>query len=443
MAFLDKTGLSYLWGKITSAINTGLAGKVDIVSGKGLSSNDYTDAEKTKLAGIAEGANKTIVDSVLSTTSTNPVQNKAVNTALGNKVDKVSGKGLSTNDYTTAEKNKLAGIAAGAEVNTVDSVNSKTGAVVLTASDVGALSDDTVLADLATDATHRTVTDTEKATWNAKSNFSGNYNDLTNKPTIPSIAGLATETYVDTKVAGLVDSAPGTLDTLNELAAALGDDPNFATTIATQMGNKVDKVEGKGLSTNDYTTAEKTKLSGIADGANKTVVDSSLSSTSTNPVQNKIINTALASKVDVVSGKGLSTNDYTTTEKTKLAGIAEGANKTTVDTALSSTSTNPVQNKAVYTALAGKSDTNHTHSYAGSSSVGGAATSANKLNTNAGSVTQPVYFANGVPVATTYTLAKSVPADAVFTDTTYSAITNAEIDEICGATIASASEAEL
>ena len=41
----------------------------------------------------------------------------AMNTALGNKVDKVSGKGLSTNDYTTDEKNKLAGIAAGATAN--------------------------------------------------------------------------------------------------------------------------------------------------------------------------------------------------------------------------------------------------------------------------------------------------------------------------------------
>lgn len=51
-------------------------------------------------------------------------------------------------------------------------------------------------------------------------------------------------------------------------------------------------------------------------------------------------------KVDKVTGKGLSTNDYTTAEKSKLAGIAEGANKTTVDSALSSTSTNPVQNKA-------------------------------------------------------------------------------------------------
>ena len=41
----------------------------------------------------------------------------ATKTELDKKVDKVSGKGLSTNDYTTAEKNKLAGIAAGAEVN--------------------------------------------------------------------------------------------------------------------------------------------------------------------------------------------------------------------------------------------------------------------------------------------------------------------------------------
>ena len=49
------------------------------------------------------------------------------------------------------------------------------------------------------------------------------------------------------------------------------------------------------------------------------------------------------------------------------------------------------------------------------------ATAAGKLNTNAGSATNPVYFANGVPVACTYSLNKTVPADAVFTDTTYSA----------------------
>jgi hypothetical protein len=49
----------------------------------------------------------------------------------------------------------------------------------------------------------------------------------------------ATQTYVNTAVSNLVDAAPGTLNTLNELAAALGDDPNFATTVATNIGTKV------------------------------------------------------------------------------------------------------------------------------------------------------------------------------------------------------------
>lgn len=70
------------------------------------------------------------------------------------------------------------------------------------------------------------------------------------------------------------------------------------------------------------------------------------------------------------------------------------------------------------TKLSGKSDTTHTHKYAGSATAGGSANSAVKLDTAAaGSATQPVYFADGKPVATTYTLGKSVPADAVFTDT--------------------------
>lgn len=85
-------------------------------------------------------------------------------------------------------------------------------------------------------------------------------------------SGYATESYVNTQVSGLVDSAPETLNTLNELAAALGDDSNFATTIATQIGSKVAQVDGKGLSTNDYTDADKSKLDGIAAGANQTHV---------------------------------------------------------------------------------------------------------------------------------------------------------------------------
>ena len=43
--------------------------------------------------------------------------------------------------------------------------------------------------------------------------------------------GFATETYVGTQISNLIDSAPGALDTLDELAAALGDDASFSTTI--------------------------------------------------------------------------------------------------------------------------------------------------------------------------------------------------------------------
>ena len=59
-----------------------------------------------------------------------------------------------------------------------------------------------------------------------------------------------------------------------------------------------------------------------------------------------------------------------------------------------------------------------------SGSLSGNASSASKLGTDAGSATQPVYFTGGVPKACTHTLGKSVPAGAVFTDTTYSAATS-------------------
>lgn len=59
----------------------------------------------------------------------------------------------------------------------------------------------------------------------------------------------------------------------------------------------------------------------------------------------------------------------------------------------------------------------HTHNYAGSGTAGGSANSAIKLDSSAGSATRPVYFSGGKPVAIGYTIAKSVPADAKFTDT--------------------------
>lgn len=57
----------------------------------------------------------------------------------------------------------------------------------------------------------------------------------------------ATRTYVAAAIAALVNSSPSTLDTLNELAAALGNDPNFATTMTTLIGTKAAKAQNDGF----------------------------------------------------------------------------------------------------------------------------------------------------------------------------------------------------
>ena len=103
-------------------------------------------------------------------------------------------------------------------------------------------------------------------------------------------------------------------------------------------------------------------------------------------------------------------------EKGDIGSTGPAGKETKVDTTLK-VSGAAADAKATGDALAGKAAASHTHNYAGSSSAGGAANSANKLNKNAGSATQGVYFKDGVPVAMTYTLGKSVPADAKFTDT--------------------------
>lgn len=63
-----------------------------------------------------------------------------------------------------------------------------------------------------------------------------------NNYTLPS--GYATEGFVSNQITALVDSSPATLNTLNELAAALGDDPNFATTVTTNIGTKLSLAGG-------------------------------------------------------------------------------------------------------------------------------------------------------------------------------------------------------
>jgi hypothetical protein len=216
---------------------------------------------------------------------------------------------------------------------------------------------------------------------------------LTTIPSTETVNGLISDA-----IDALIDGAPATYDTLKEISDWIATHQDEYAALIAAIAGKVDKVEGKGLSTEDYTTAEKTKLAGIEAGANaytlpaattsalggikvganlaidsstgvlsgdysaasssaaglmsaadKTkldgieagataiTVDSAISSSSTNPVENQAIYSALAGKVDTETGKGLSSNDYTDTEKTKLAGIEAGANNYSLPTAAAGT----------------------------------------------------------------------------------------------------------
>ena len=139
--------------------------------------------------------------------------------------------------------------------------------------------------------------------------------------------------------------------------------------------------------------------------------------------------------IPVTSG-GTGANTYSTALKNLVINGAVSGSAVPTDTNwylcsdIADSSGTPVRRSmsSLWSYIKGKTDplyqpkgsyaaSSHTHNYAGSSSAGGAANSANMLNANAGSSTQPVYFAGGKPVACAYTLGKSVPSNAVFTDT--------------------------
>lgn len=174
--YLSKEGLLYLWTLLKSKLAT----KVDKIEGKGLSTNDYTVAEKTKLSGIATGANKYIHPDDSNTRHVTDLEKATWN----NKADKTAATTAADGLMSAADKTKLNGVATGADVSTIKSVKVN-GAVV----------------------------------------------------------------------------APDASKTVN-----------ITCPTASDLATKVDKVDGKGLSTNDYTTAEKNKLSGIATGADVSTI---------------------------------------------------------------------------------------------------------------------------------------------------------------------------
>lgn len=157
-------------------------------------------------------------------------------------------------------------------------------------------------------------------------------------------------------------------ENLNALKAACGNDwanySSFPNHFITNVGgtlyqytesNSKDATTGKwrkcefGVTNTDFQIA----LNSVKDKAlaAETTAEAAKTKADKNAEDIQVLNGNLANKVDKVTGKSLSTNDYTTVEKNKLAGIAEGANKTVVDTTFSTSSTNPVENRVIKTAL--------------------------------------------------------------------------------------------
>ncbi len=100
-----------------------IANKVDMVTGKGLSTNDYTDSAKSFLEEtVPEQIGR--IDAKIAEVEANVYSN------FKNKVDKVAGKGLSTNDYTDAEKAEVAKVS-----NKLDKPNSNDGVVFINSFD--------------------------------------------------------------------------------------------------------------------------------------------------------------------------------------------------------------------------------------------------------------------------------------------------------------------
>lgn len=237
----------------------------------------------------------------------------------------------------------------------------RTGNVNLTPADIGALPDTTEIPVVPTNISafyndagyltqHQSLTGYPKKTELANVATSGDYTDLINTPTIPSTEGLATETYVQNKIAEVVNSAPGTLDTLNELAQALGNDPNFATTMATELGKKANTANLATVATSGSYSDLKNKPTIPSVGNGTLTIQKNGTSAGTftaNATTDKTINIIVPTKVseltdDVVKGKYLSLtggtmtgniniNNKTITNLKTPTADTEAANKKYVD----------------------------------------------------------------------------------------------------------------
>lgn len=130
--------------------------------------------------------------------------------------------------------------------------------------------------------------------------------------------------YTDQEIANLIDGAPETLNTLKEITEEIGDNQSAIDAINNAVTNKADKIDLTNHVNNNsvhVTIADRDKWNAKQDIL---TIDSALSNSSINPVQNKVIYNSLDAKVDKIDGKGLSTNDFTNEYKTKVDNLVSG-----------------------------------------------------------------------------------------------------------------------
>ena len=129
------------------------------------------------------------------------------------------------------------------------------------------------------------------------------------------LSDYALTSYVDTKVANVVDSAPETLDTLKELSDALGADENFSTTMTTQLGLKANTA----MLSNVATTGDYTDLSNLPDLDNLSSIPTALSQLANDT--NFIDQTFVESKLDIKANTAMLADVATSGSYTDLINI--------------------------------------------------------------------------------------------------------------------------
>lgn len=145
-----------------------------------------------------------------------------------------------------------------------------------------------------------------------------NSNKITNLAEPTASTDGATKNYVDTAITNLVDASPTTLDTLNELAAALGDDANFSTTITTSIATKLNSAD---YTASDVLTKIKT-VDGAASGLDADILDGQQGSYYLDG--NNMINMPATGVTSVSTGNGLSGGDITGTGTLTMSGSYSG-----------------------------------------------------------------------------------------------------------------------